>query len=369
MDYRDFLGAKEEHELPHLGGMRVAGPRPIRLERALPEGWYRFVLQGRKVSSTEPCEPDEELLESLPAVRGHLVGEHLALEDGSVRRLQLLPEWRPERFAPVLARAWGEGLVFHREDFEDEAESLVRQALDEGGGLDGVRGVPSSLRAAFALRLLEQASEATEIGWQIQEASPRLGRIASEGPACAEAWLREMDQLRQERLREEEQRRAQLAREAEREALVRARALALRLELEALGRLGRRSARWEGERLRAQLDALERRAWRLVPSPGLGPRRSRAARREQDLEQRIDRALHEAGGLLLELRPLGEGLVDVRWRLGDTRLLTMVRAETLQVVDSGVCLSGADDRVTLESLPGVILEAIRTGQLVITRRT
>lgn len=317
MDYRDFLGAKEEHDLPHLGGMRVAGPRPIRLERALSEGWYRFVLQGRKVSSIEPCEPDEELLDSLPAVRGHLVGEHLALEDGSVRRLQLLPEWRPEHFAPVLARAWGEGLIFHREDFEDEAESLVRQAVDEGGGLDGVRGVPSSLRAAFALRLLEQASEATEIGWQIQEASPRLGRIASQGPACAEAWLREMDQLRQERLREEEQRRAR----------------------------------------------------HLVPSPRRGPGRSRPARREQDLEQRVDRALHEAGGLLLELRPLGEGLVDVRWRLGDTRLLTMVRAETLQIVDSGVCLSGADDRVTLESLPGVILEAIRTGQLVITRRT
>ena len=310
MDYRDFLGAKEERCLPHLGGSRVAGPRPVRLERALPEGWYRFVLQGRKVLSSEPCEPDEALLESLPSVRGHLVGEHLALIDGSVRPVHLLPEWRPERFTPVLARRFGEGLLFHRPDFEEEAESLVREALDGGQGLDGVSGVPSSLRAAFALSLFEQVRETTGIAWQLQEVTPALASVARGGLAEAEEWLRRVDTLRRERLQQVDAGRA------------------------------REAARPSSGRLRGRV-----------------------------LEERVDRALHEAGGVLLELRPLGEGLADVRWRLGDTRLLTLVRAETLQVVDSGVCLSGADERVTLQSLPGVILEAIRTGQLVITRRT
>jgi len=45
-----------------------------------------------------------------------------------------------------------------------------------------------------------------------------------------------------------------------------------------------------------------------------------------------------------------------------------IDAITLQVWDAGVCLAGEDRLVTLESLPGVIREAIETGRLVITRR-
>jgi hypothetical protein len=38
------------------------------------------------------------------------------------------------------------------------------------------------------------------------------------------------------------------------------------------------------------------------------------------------------------------------------------------VLDAGICLSGSDRMVTLDSLPSVIKEAIDTDQLNITRR-
>jgi len=315
MDYRDFLGASEERVLPHLGGLRVVGPRPFRLEGSLQPGWYRFTLQGRRVKACVAAEPEEELLETLRPVRGHLVGTNLALVDGSARPLHLLPEWRPERFAPVLARVWGDALIFHREDFESESESEARAALDEGLGLGAAKGVPSSLRAAFALELLERASQSTGIAWQVAEALPHLRRLASEGSASAETWLREMEGLRQERIRQEERRRAR--------------------------------------ETRSSLQTRHQRAPRGAPA---------------SLEDRVDRALHSAGGVLLDLRPLGDGLADVRWTQGDVTLLSMFRQDTLQVIDSGVCLEGSDDQLTLESLPGVIEEALRGGQLVITRR-
>jgi hypothetical protein len=51
----------------------------------------------------------------------------------------------------------------------------------------------------------------------------------------------------------------------------------------------------------------------------------------------------------------------------DERFISVVDALSLHVYDSGVCLAGEDELVTLESLPSVIREAIETGALVITR--
>lgn len=45
----------------------------------------------------------------------------------------------------------------------------------------------------------------------------------------------------------------------------------------------------------------------------------------------------------------------------------MVAADSLNVLDAGICLDGADGALTLESLPGVIREAVETGALVVTR--
>ncbi len=50
------------------------------------------------------------------------------------------------------------------------------------------------------------------------------------------------------------------------------------------------------------------------------------------------------------------------------RFITVVNEESLQVMDAGICLSGSDRMVTLESLPSVIREGYETDQLNITRR-
>jgi hypothetical protein len=70
----------------------------------------------------------------------------------------------------------------------------------------------------------------------------------------------------------------------------------------------------------------------------------------------------------LSTRHRADGLLEVRYRFEGERFVSIVDAATLQVVDAGICLAGADRLVTLESLPGVIREAIRDGEIVITGR-
>jgi hypothetical protein len=45
----------------------------------------------------------------------------------------------------------------------------------------------------------------------------------------------------------------------------------------------------------------------------------------------------------------------------------LLDAQTLQVLDAGICLAGEDRLVTFESLFSVIREAIETDVLVVTR--
>jgi hypothetical protein len=79
------------------------------------------------------------------------------------------------------------------------------------------------------------------------------------------------------------------------------------------------------------------------------------------------RALEHAGARLVDQRRLAGGRLEVVFRFMEERIVSIVDARTLQVVDAGICLAGADREVTLESLPSVIREAINTGRLVITR--
>lgn len=60
--------------------------------------------------------------------------------------------------------------------------------------------------------------------------------------------------------------------------------------------------------------------------------------------------------------------LEVTYRFMNNRFITVVHPITLQVLDAGICLAGADRMVTLDSLPSVIREAIQTSRLVITRR-
>jgi len=76
-----------------------------------------------------------------------------------------------------------------------------------------------------------------------------------------------------------------------------------------------------------------------------------------------------AGATLETLRRLGRDQLEIVFQYKGERFISIVDAATLQVIDSGICLGHPprDDLVTLESLIGVIQEAMDTGALVILR--
>jgi hypothetical protein len=90
-----------------------------------------------------------------------------------------------------------------------------------------------------------------------------------------------------------------------------------------------------------------------------------ASSRDRVLD-RAEAALHSAGAVLRDSRWLSGDLLEVRYDFLADRFVSVIDGETLRVVDAGICLAGEDDRLTLESLPGVIAEAVRTFQLEIT---
>lgn len=59
-------------------------------------------------------------------------------------------------------------------------------------------------------------------------------------------------------------------------------------------------------------------------------------------------ALAAAGATFVSLRTLADGLLEVRYRFLDGRFETLVAADSLNVVDAGICLEGADSALTLD---------------------
>ncbi|WP_309891406.1 hypothetical protein [Archangium sp.] len=317
MDYRKFLGKVESEVLPYFGGASVdAASRRLRVSTPPAPGWWRFEVQGRTATAREPAEPRG--LDGLPLVRGHLWGTRLVREGAVAEPIQLLPEEEPPRFSPLRVRRWHDGtLVFEGLDFEGEAEGTVRLMLEEGQTLAEVKAVPASLRAAFGYAVLEAASRALGIRFSAPEVRGQVLAVAEGGRSVAEAWLRALV--------------------AEREAHVRA----VEARLRAL-----EDQRLELSRLRAQPRPLERQARGAV---------------------RVERVLEAAGARLLDTRRLGNERLEVTFGFMGERFISIVEAGSLQVVDAGICLAGADRQVTLESLPSVIREAIEDDVLVITR--
>ena len=88
----------------------------------------------------------------------------------------------------------------------------------------------------------------------------------------------------------------------------------------------------------------------------------------ENAPERAESALDGAHARMLAARRLGGGQLEVTFDFMGERFISVVDALSLQIIDSGVCLAGEDDLVTLDSLPGVIREAIDTDRLVITRR-
>lgn len=327
MDYRKFLGKVESAVLPYFGGVSVDAPsRRLRVSTPPAPGWWRFDVQGRTATPREPAGP--EGLDGLPLIRGHLWGTRLVREGAVAEPVHLLPEEEPPRFSPVRARRWHDGsLVFEEVEFEGEAEGTARLMLEEGQTLAEVKAVPASLRAAFGYALLEGASRTLGIRFSPAEVRGQVLSVSEGGRPAAEARLRALVSERETHAR-----------------VVEARLLAL----EAQRRRVEQEARLDAElaRLRGRPRHLERQAQGVT---------------------RVERALESAGARLLDTRRLGSERLEVTFGFMGERFISIVEADTLQVVDAGICLAGSDRQVNLESLPSVIREAIEDDVLVITR--
>jgi hypothetical protein len=129
-----------------------------------------------------------------------------------------------------------------------------------------------------------------------------------------------------------------------------------------------RRIREEEERRRAE----EERVRELMKTAG-----SAAGRRElakHDFETAAREALRVSGAELLDCRQSRKkGEMVVQYRFRRQRLECVVERDTLRIVDAGVCLTDHhtgekyDTYFTLESLPGVIGEALDKDKLVVWR--
>ena|GEM_PF-587560 len=376
MDYRKFLGKVESAVLPYFGGGTVDAPsRRLRVATPVQPGWWRFEVQGRVATARERAGP--EGLEAMPRVRGHVWGSRLVREGAVAEPLELMPEEEPPRLALVSARRWHDGsLVFDGLEFEGEAEDAARRALEEGQSLSSAKGVSAALRAAFGYALLEAASRALAIRFAPAEVRARVLGVAEGGRAKAEECLRHLVAEREAHLRARAEREART--QAEREAAEArssvARPVSGTRRMEAHALAGPESGTWRVEA--HALAGPESGTWRREAARGAAAQgvaeagaRSRHGRRgpREDAVERAERALHSAGARLRDVRRLAHNRLEVTYAFMDERFISIVDADSLQVVDAGVCLAGADSQVTLESLPSVIREAIDTDVLVITR--
>jgi hypothetical protein len=309
MDYRKYLGKTESMSLPYLGGLTVmALDRRLRVSARVAAGWWRFEISGRHATPKEEVEPQDT--SKLPSVRGHLCGDWLFVGGSRVERLFLMPEEEPPVLSPAQGRRWHDGNhLFESLEFESEAEEAARAALLEGSTtLETIKGVTPSLRAAFGFAMLERGAR-------------------------------------------------------ERGLAVSARAVAGRVHSIATGSLTTVQV----------LDELEARRYQLDPTSAHRPHasrstRPRAAATRDNVETRVVDALAPTGADLLALRLLGGRNVEVVFRYLGEQFIAVVDWETLHVYDSGICLEGRDEMLGLDSLPSVILEAVESDQLHITRR-
>jgi hypothetical protein len=315
VDHRRFLQRTEEGIAPVVGGFAWLADRRVRLEGGgaeIPVGWWRVRVRGRVGEAVAPATAEEvtAALARLPRQRGHLVRgrQGLALVDGQAdcSPIDLAPaDEDPPLLAPACARRWptGDLLLWDQLEWEGETEETARRALEDRTGLAAVKGVSAALRAAFALATVEAASRALAIPVQPAEVRRWVGEIADGGYARAEVALRAL--------------------------------------------------------------AAERALWTARPARRAG--RPASPARPTDVEAEVEQALQAAGARLLGLRRQGGGTIEVRWMFRSQRLISLVAEQGLRVIDAGLCLSGEDDLVTLDSLPGVVRQAMDEDALVITR--
>lgn len=125
--------------------------------------------------------------------------------------------------------------------------------------------------------------------------------------------------------------------------------------------------------IREQEEARQREERRQGLIRQLGDGAGRRQMAQVDFETAAKAALAVGSAEFLDHRAAGRtNEMAVRFRLDGRRFECTCNALTLQIIDAGVCLRGGsvvgDTLFTLESLPGVIREAIHRGVLHVFRR-
>ncbi len=323
VDYRRFLNKKERAILPWLGGSRVfAKDRALRLStRPAGPGFWKFEIEGRNATAGEQADAPEYA--GMSKLRGHLVGEWLFRTDGSATALELMPEEEQTPLSPCVAYVtFGGEEIFGDLDFDQDAETAARAALEEDRSIALERGIGASLRAAFAFAVASKVAKKERVQISPEEVRPHAMEIAERGRAAVMAVIEELERVRN------------------------------------LGRV----------RVGAGRHVLD------VGRAVLRAERDRVAPTYENAEDRAEAALEAAGARLASCRYVGGDEIEVKFRFADNRFICRAHALTLNVIDAGICLVDhadghrGDPELTLESLPSAIREAMRLGVLVITRR-
>ncbi|HEU0031139.1 MAG TPA: hypothetical protein VFQ53_10940 [Kofleriaceae bacterium] len=315
MDFRSFLSPVDPIVLPYFGGTRVeAADRRWKVVGDLEPGWWKFQIDGRRATAIERASPTD--LSKLPAVRGHWVQGWVVASGRELGQIALPPEDEPAPLARVTARRWFSGdLLFEAMEFEDDAELEARRALEDRRPLRDVKGVVPSLRAAFGYALGLAAAADLKIHVTIRELTPIVVEIADGGIDVVRVLFDDL--VEQRRLHEQ---------------LVRERLRQLALEQTAKG--------------------------------------ARVVARARDARERCDEVLADAGARMVAFRRIANGAqLEVTYTVEGARIISLVDAATLNVIDPGCCLGHAGEYrvLTLDAMPSVVREAIETGRLNIGR--
>jgi hypothetical protein len=309
MSWRDLLAKPGETTvLPWLEGRTLrSGERIWEIEGRLPRepGWFEWNVGGKKATLSKPAAPIEEVLQGI--VRGYLIGDRLVVDGANVNPE---PAKISEQSEPVLLIEPG----------LDRFARVVAGRISEDGEL-------LFLRQDFPLGPEEEVLAA------YRRQAPSVQAIKDVTPALDAAFRMETWQRAEAARRRAELERQRAEEEAKREQEERRAALA-----QALGT-------GVGRRQMAQVDF------------GEAARAALAAGGARYVDHRNS---HTRGEMVVVFQI-------------DRRQFECVCDMQLRIIDSGICLIGHgtgikyDDRLTMESLPGVIRQAIREGRLVVFR--
>lgn len=310
MGWEDLLDEGSERVLPWYGFRQVHDAErswTIAGPRLPEHGWYRFETSGGRnayAKDVELQEPDLSWADDQPLLRGYLVGDRFISDN-------IVPQ--------------------DHESWELMQVYCVELGLERFARATVVRDREGHL--VYNSQEFPQGPE-EEVRRAFQDRQDNLTSIANVTPALDLAFR----YLWQWRAEQEERRR-------------------------------------ELERIRAEEEAklaVQERMEKAMKDAGSAVGRRVLA--TQDFEMAAKEALKVSGAELLDVRDSydrGEKVVQYRFR--QRRLECVVDAKTLRVTDSGICLTDhhsgekGDTYFTLESICGVVGEAMDLGKLVVYR--